>query len=53
MANILIVITSILIGIVLQKVRNFPIEAPNLPSLGFSSVIWANVLVGTKKPLAV
>tara|TARA_R110002050_G_scaffold72883_18_gene157002 strand:- start:1726 stop:2649 length:924 start_codon:yes stop_codon:yes gene_type:complete len=28
MANILIVITSILIGIVLQKVRNFPIEAP-------------------------
>lgn len=28
MANILIVITSILIGIVLQKVRNFPVEAP-------------------------
>ncbi|GAB3006922.1 AEC family transporter [uncultured Cyclobacterium sp.] len=28
MANILIVITSILIGLILQKVRNFPVEAP-------------------------
>lgn len=28
MANILIVITSILVGLVLQKVRNFPAEAP-------------------------
>ena len=28
MANILIVITSILIGLILQNVRNFPVEAP-------------------------
>ncbi|WP_339923067.1 AEC family transporter [uncultured Cyclobacterium sp.] len=30
MANILIVIASILIGIILQKVKNFPVEAPKV-----------------------